>query len=611
VKPRNLPWVLALAAAAAWTVAHVVVHAPRGWPMNVLGEWDLLLTALAIASGYAPDAAIGTLHGPELGSWLVAALVAVPIRLGVDPVTAGKWVAVAFGASSAGVIAWFATWLGRESRTAGIAAGGLAGLLVALAWPGLHFELQGVNGRTPESLLFQLLAVVLVATAAESVRLRSVVLRGGFVGASLCLGWLMSPVALWTTAVVVPVLLWQFLPSSGSPRRGLVAVFAAALGFLAPLALFGVLVPGGGEGLRLFLLDQFGGGMGVNAVGVERLGFGVLGAVSRALEGGAHNPALSLRPIALALFGWGVVLGAAGTLVQAARGRQYRDPAAVASLVALSWLVPLALLPQDIWFYPLAYRYWLLVLGLGFAVLPALLATRARWGRLACGGLALLALLITPTLPRSIIAPAASRAEALVSSGAHRLGPRPGRDRHAAFSALFPQLSVADAVLLAEGYGLALGGDMAVLLIDGSPTEPPWVTVPPLPGSVRQALLVGVGCGLTAVGAVPVKLGELLTEAPAVDRPALFYGLGRCAVDPGRRPMPSAFHAIDASRGSIAGPSWLALGAGLRHSGQPSDALGLDAAHPELTRGWRDPSLPGLRSSVRDPAQLMPPRWIP
>ena len=580
----RLPWALALVAAIAWTVAHLVVHGPRGWPMDVLGEWDLLLTALAIAAGNPPDAAIGTLHGHELGSWLVAALVALPIRLGLDPVTAGKWVAVAFGASSAGVIAWFAAWLGRDSRTSALVAGGLAALLVAVAWPGLHFELQGVNGRTPESLLFQLLAVVLVATAAESEALGPTLLRSALAGATLCLGWLMSPVVLWTAAVVGLALLWKIFPSPPTVRRGLLVIGAATLGFLAPLALFGVLVPGGSEGLHLFFVEQLGG-MGVTPDAADRLGFGVLGMLSGALEGGAHNPALSLRPISLLIFGWGLLLGMVAALVLAVRTLRTRDPAGVAAGIGLSWLLPLALLPLDKWFYPLAYRYWVLLLGLGFAVLPALLAARGRGGRIACGALALLALLITPTLPQSIIAPAATRAEALVSSGAHRMNPRPGRDRHDAFSALFPQVAATDATPLAEGYGLALGGDMAVLLIDDRFAEPPWTTAPLPPGPARQAFLIGVGCGLTAVGVVPVKAVEILSEAPAADRPGLFYGLGRCAVDPDRQPTPSAQEAIEARRADIAGPSWLALGAGLRHAGQPVDVFGSSPAHPEFTRG--------------------------
>lgn len=614
VRQNRLPWLMAPAAAALWTVAHLVVHGPRGWPMNVLGEWDLLLTALAIAAGDAPDAAIGTLHGNELGSWLVAAVVALPIRLGLDPVAAGKCVAVAFGASTAAVIVWLATWLSRESRTASLAAGGLAGLLVAVAWPGFHFELQGVNGRTPEALLFQLLAVVLVVTAAESGGLAAGRRRGVLLGAVLSVGWLMSPVVLWTAGVAAVLFIWRILPEAevaGDRARtaGTVAGCLAA-GFLAPLLLFVVLVPGGGEGLQLFLVDQLGGGLGVAPGEAERLGPAVFGKVGHALEGGAHSPGLVLRPLALAAIGWALLLGLALALGRALWRRRLRDPAGSAAALGLSWLVPLAVLPLDKWFYPLAYRYWVLLLALGLAVLPSLLALRGRTGRIACATLAALALAITPSLPRSIVAPSASRAQALVSSGAHRMNPRPGRDRHAAFSALFPHVAEADRPPLAEGYGLALGGDMAVLIIDERFDRAPWDTVqPPLEGAARQSFLVGIGCGVTAVGVVPAGAVAAFTTAPRADRPALFYGLGRCGVDPARQPTPAARDAIEASRRQTLEADWMALGAGLRDAGQPEDALDLAVEHSEFVKGWEDPTLVGVRSMVPNPAELMPPRW--
>ncbi len=387
---------------------------------------------------------------------------------------------------------------------------------------------------------------------------------------------------------------------------------ALGSGFLLPLALFAVLVPGGVEGLHFFFfVDQTGGGLGLSSEGTDRLGLGVLGAVSAALEGGAHNRELSLRPVGLLVIGWALLLGMVGALVQAAWGRRSRDPAAVASGVALSWLVPLALLPLDRWFYPLAYRYWVLLLALGFAVLPAVLANRGWAGRIVCAALASLALLIAPTLPRSIVAPAASRAEALVSSGAHRMNARPGRDPHAAFSVLSSQIAPADVVPLAEGYGLTRGGDMAVLLIEEQSAEPPWHTLPPMPAPARQAFLIGIGCGLTAVGVVPATAVRVLADAPAADRGALFYGLGRCAVDPNRQPEPSVRDALRELGAELPAGAWLVLGAGLRHAGRAEDALGLGFLPPELSRGWRDPSLAGFQSAVRDPAQLMPPRWMP
>ena len=60
---RALPWLLGLVGAVLWGVAHRVVHGPRGWPMEVPGEWDLLLTSLAVAAGGARR------HGGSVGSF--------------------------------------------------------------------------------------------------------------------------------------------------------------------------------------------------------------------------------------------------------------------------------------------------------------------------------------------------------------------------------------------------------------------------------------------------------------------------------------------------------------------------------------------------------------
>ena len=561
MEQRRVPWLMATFAAACWAVAHVVVHAGRGWPMNVLGEWDLLLTALAIAGGEAPDAALGTLHGNELGSWLVAALVAIPIRAGVDPVAAGKGVALAFGAASAATVAWLAAFLARESIRGAVIAGAAAALLVALAWPGLHFELQGVNGRTPESLLFQLTAVALVVRLAPDASVGSLRRTGVAVGVALSLGWLMSPVVLWTAAVAGFVLVWVVAGPRQRGSRAVEAVVTLGLGFVAPLIAFAVIVPGGFEGLGLFLDEQFGGGLGVTPASADRLGPAVLARVAGALEGGAHNPQLSLRPVGLAAIGWVLVLGLAVAVIRATLRRDWRDPSARGAVIALSWLAPLAVLPLDKWFYPLAYRYWVLLLALGIAVVPAALVGLGRAGQAAAAILAALTVLFAPTLPRSIIAPSAGRAEALVSSGAHRMNPRPDRHRHAAFEALFPHVAREDQPALAEGYGLALGGDMAVDVLDQRHEAGPWQTIrPALSGFVRTQFLVGVGCGVTAIGAVPQEVVDVLSSASLADQPALFNGLARCG-----------------------GPV-LAVGA-LPVDGRP------------------------ITSTVASPAALMPPRW--
>lgn len=539
--------------------------------MDVPGEWDLLLTTLAIAQGAAPDAALGTLHGNELGSYLVAALIAVPVWLGADVVEAAKWVAMGFGAASAATIGWLAATLGRgvglDHRKV-LAAVALSAVLVAGAWPGLHFELAGVNGRTPESLLPQLLAVAFLVTLPPNAARPQLLRRAIGVGALLSLGWLLSPVTLWTLGACGLAAWWMLRTW---PDRA-VATAGAALGVALPLVLFALLIPGGVEGLELFRVEQFGGGLAVSddASG-SPTAFALLGFVHTALEGGAHNPELALRPVLLGVLGWGLVVGLAWVIVQGVRGGTPRSPSVLAAGIALSWLVPLFLLPSDKWFYPLAFRYWVLMLGIGFALLPVLLLQHGRPGAIIGGGLGFAGLLCALTLPRSFIAPAPSRAEALVSTGAHRMNPRPGRDRHATFLALYPYAPAEAKAALAEGYGLALGGDMAVDHVDERPGIVPWVALrESIDDDALAGFLVGVGCGITAVRDVPETAVRAVLDAEPDLRPALVWGLGRCA---GERSFP----ALERSRAYQAGRAGTELG--------------------------------GILSAVAEPARLMPPRW--
>jgi len=558
-------------AAVLWAGSHLLVHAPRGWPMDVPGEWDLLLTSLAIAQGAAPDAALGTLHGHELGSYLVAALIALPVWLGVDAVEAAKYVAMGFGAGSAATIGWLSVTFGVSAgldRRHALSAGLVSGVITAAAWPGLHFELAGVNGRTPESLLPQLLAVALLVTLPPSAGRAQILRRSVSVGALLSLGWLLSPVTLWTLGACGLAALWM-LGSWGD--RG-VASAGAALGVALPLVLFALLIPGGAEGLDLFRVEQFGGGLAVSAeASGTPTAFALLGFVHSALEGGAHNPELTFRPAILGLLGWSLLLALLGAIITGARSGTPRAPRVLAAGIALSWLVPLFLLPSEKWFYPLAFRYWVLMLAIGIAVLPVLLLQLKRPGSMATAGLALLGLLCALTLPRSFIAPAPSRAEALVSTGAHRMNPRPGRDRHATFLALYPYVPTEAKVALAEGYGLALGGDMAVDHVDERPGVPPWVALrDAIDDDALAGFLVGVGCGVTAVRDVPDSVSRALQNTEPELRPALLWGVGRCA---GERPFP----ALEPTRAFQAGRAGSNLG--------------------------------GIQSSVPEPGRLMPPRW--
>ncbi len=539
--------------------------------MQVWGEWDFLLTAQAIAAGHAPDAVLGAMHGNELGSYVVAAGVAALMKLGFDVVVAAKALALAVGASIAGLVAGLSAWLAREgglrTREAGRCAA-LSALLVSCAWPGMHFELAGLSGRTPESVPLQLAALALVVTVPqdEGPWLGP---RALLAGASLGLGWLLSPVTAWTVLACVLVCFAR-LPFG---RSWGLTILLAGVGFFLPVALFGVLVPGGWEGLDLFRVEQFGGaGVGDTVAGGARPGVRVLAYTAAALEGGAHNPSLVIRDRLLA--GVGVVL-VAGLVAGALRGfrtRALRAPGMLVVLVGLSWFIPLALLPEDRWFYPLAYRYWGMMLALAMAWFPVLLV-HGRLGSTVAGVVGVACLVISFTLPRSVVAPAPPRAEALVSATAHSLGPRPGHDRHAAFWALVPHAAAADQPALCEGYGLMLGADFAVDTADGRDVVPPWqIVAPRLPEPARTRFLVGVGCGMTVLGDLSPRAVQAVSSSSGDTKVSVLWGLGRCGEDGS---------ATDQHFGS----------------------------HHVFEAGRAGVGVQSIRSSVSDPKPLLPPRW--
>ena len=571
-RDRRLPWIAAVLSAALWSVTHVLVHRPRGWPqMHVWGEWDFLLTAQAIAAGHPPDAVLGAMHGNELGSYVVAAGVAALMKLGLDVVVAAKVLALSVGASIAGLVAGLSAWLAREgglrTREAATCAV-LSALLVSCAWPGMHFELAGLSGRTPESVPLQLAALALVVTVSPD---------GGswlgpralLAGASLGLSWLLSPVTAWT-ALACGLLCFARL----SFRRSWgLAILLAGVGFFLPVVLFGALVPGGWEGLELFRVEQLrGAGVGDTAAGGARPGVGVLAYTSAALEGGAHNPSLVTRDRLLSGVGFVLVGGLIVGALRGCRTRTFRTPGLLVALVGLSWFVPLALLPEERWFYPLAYRYWGVMLALAMALFPTLLV-HGRFGSAAAGIVGVSCLVVASTLPRSVVAPAPPRAEALVSATAHSLGPRPGHDRHAAFWALMPHAAAADQPALSEGYGLMLGADFAVDMADGRDVAPPWQTVAPrLLEPAQTRFLVGVGCGMTVLGDVSLRAVQAVSSRGGDAKTALLWGLGRCGeAGSAADEHFGSHHVFEAGRAGVGGQS--------------------------------------IRSSVSDPKPLLPPRW--
>jgi hypothetical protein len=569
-----------LASAALWCLCHLLIHVPRGWPFQVFGEWEILLVSLSAAAGELPPLPAGAIHGVEPGAYLVGLLAAPLIALGMSAALAGKVVALSFGAAMAALCTFWTVSLVDELHGVGPArwAGLLVAVLFACSWPGQHFDFAGMSGRTPESLLFQLLALRLALPLAGGPPLagRSPLATPLLCGASLAIAWLFSPLALWTAAVIVVLIA---LPETirgelvgGRARFATRFALGAALPFLA----LGLLLPEGWVGLRLFLADNLAGDvLGVAAGLVREHGDGVaaprpgplylLAKVSRALEGGAHNGALAVRAGALATVAWAGLLALAWTLWQA-RGPAHRQLRLLAA-VSLSWFIPLTLLPLDRGFYPLAYRYWSIPLAIGIMLLAVVsvapLASSAprlrRWGLLVA--LLCIALAPLPSIGRSIIAPAPSLAEAVVSAGAHGMAPRRGYPRHYAFNHLRRHASEQVQLYLSEGYGLALGADAAVTTTRGQVPLPEWhVLRGQVSAGAWRSLLRGIGCGAVAFPSQGAALAEVLLSGPDADDQDIARGVQVCAAATGSNlqlPVPLAQEA-GGSYFSIAQP-WALL----------------------------------------------------
>ena len=537
---------ISLLAGALWMIAHLAIHLPRGWPFPVRGEWEVLLVSMSVAAGDIPPLALGALHGDSPGSYIIALLAASLISLGMSPIVAGKVLAMTLGAAMAALGAGLAVSLVEESRSQGVRlwTGLLCALLFSFAWPGMHFFFAGLSGSTPESLVFQMLALVL-ALAPRGASGPARALGCGF---ALSVAWLLSPLALWT-ALAVPILWLLPRAEQSAPLRSrLFSLWWLALGSAAPLVLLAGLLPDGAGGMSLFLANDMGsaglevslGGLREHGAVIDRAGpLLLIAKVARSLEGGAHNAALALRAVVLAITAWVGVVAVIWTLVRRRDALSSRP--ALLALVAGSWCVPLSLLPLDFGFYPLAYRYWGIPLALSLVLAAVTIGplfagcAGPKIRLVAMTALSVAMAVLVMSLPNSIVAPAVSAAEAAVGSGAHAMDPRAGYSRHAAFRQLSRHARGALRMQLSEGYGLALGADTAVSILRGDQIEPQWLD---LRGQLEprswRALLFGVGCGAATYPAEPTRLLERLFSGSNEENADISRGYQFCLQGSGR-----------------------------------------------------------------------------
>jgi len=523
-RQRELPWLLALATSALWIVAHLAMHLPRGWPFtDRRGEWDFLMTAVAMAAGEPPDVVLGAVFGSELGSYLIAALVAVPVAFGADPPAVTRVLGLLAGLIFVGTATWLSGWFAVRiagSRAAAASVGAASGVM-ALAWQGLHMEFEGLSGNSVESFLLGFVALSVVVTTPAQGAWRRALLVGCLMGVA----GLFSPVAVWSAAGIG---IAGLVLTDGWRRRAKVLLLGV-LGGLIPFFAFALLLPAGDTALESLLELRFGSGVGGLPFSSSAPGLRVIGLVGGALAGSAVNGDLVVRDAALYGLGW---LLASALIVVAITGLGRRDltrRVRVLAAVGASWAVPVMLQSNE-HPYPLAYRYWMVGVGVSFVLLPLALL---RTGRLGAGvGVAsvITALIVAFSLPRAIFDPPLTRAAAIGEAAAHSMAPREGRGRHEQYLRIAPHLAWSDERAgFAEGYGMHLGADHAM---SSPPDTSEWRSLAEaLPENLRPGYLVGVGCGLTVRPLAPRTLTQI-RRGPANHQAPLWWGLGRCSEAP-------------------------------------------------------------------------------
>lgn len=583
----------ASAAAAAWVATHLAIQLPRGWPYFAIGEWDVLLLARAIEAGDPPTMVLGSVHGYQVGSWLVGAAVALLLTLGVPILAASKIVAVSFGATTAALCAGSAAALCRTQRAAVVTAV-LVGVTMAGCWPAWHLDLSGLTGATPESVPFQL-AALLLALFRPWGGVRSAVASG----IALAIAWLFSPATLWVIALSLLALCRPLSPGDSS-LRAITSRLTGALGALSAI-LFGValVLPEGFEGMAVFLSSNLSAGMevflswnvlaaaggagAVEPVGLQKL-TNVLSMAPQTLAP-IEETAPSLLRRAPLLLGGAIVATPLLALWQVLRARRLQ-PSGLLALAAATWVLPLSgfILPEA--------RYFVVPMCLGLLALATSLGHQVDRApeseRLTAGLCALIVVLAACTLGgwfgHSPV-PADSFRQSLLATGAHSIAARTPLTRRAPTAppgpnidssrllALLPHTPEEGRVPLLHGFGLDIGSDPRAGDIIG---REPWL-VPALEQlgdkltpAEYSGLLVGAGCGLV-VNPVTVLHRAGLDRASPDDLALLSYGMGLCApaaeLQYGCPVWPSLSEAFHTPR------SLEAFAAGLRDGALPASRL--------------------------------------
>ena len=511
-----------LLAALCWVTAHFLLYVSGPWRVAPFeGEWDVLLTAKAFAAGEVLPVAAGSIHGFEVGSYLTAAVAAVPLLFGADPTWASRLVAAGIGAAGVGAAAWGAANLLPADRAGerNFVAAAVA-VLASFCFPQWHWLNVGITGTSIEAAVLLVPATLLAASAERSSG------RSAAVGALMATALLYSPVAL----VGVPLLLWLLFGGDRTGRGERARWWAG--GFAVPVVL-AALLPGGPTALLSV------GYSWSNLAAALFAGQGAAGAFAR---GGAWAPLAWLGSMAPGGFfdGRGAVaaVALAGAIPVAAGVSAWRGTPAPrrVGLAALYWLGVLSVVFLRSDGFPEVYRYWAVYDLLGICCLALLLAELSRRAlRLAPAALALLGLVGTLRAAEPLPPPHRGALDVMLSLGGHRTTERLGvgriaSDRHGTFAAVLPQVPAAHAAAFAQAYGVSVADDLSEPGL--IPWWPEW-ELARLRSAVDEAtwrqFLMGLGCGLVAQDRLDAERMRLLDELTGTEWDSVYWGAGACS----------------------------------------------------------------------------------
>ncbi len=525
---------VALAAGAVAVLGLALARDGSGTPFGP-GELDVLLAARSMAAGVVPPLWVGAVHPDATGTWLGALVLSPLLRLGLPDVVALKLLAGLHFALLVGCSAGMAT------RRAGVAAGALAGAILALGAPALVAAHSKYLATTVEVLGLQigLLWATLELLAAKRASLVAVAAIGAGLGVALVYSLHSAVLA----GVVGLALLW-------ARRDRWRTALALCLPALLPLAWFAGLRDATGPSRGPLSVKTLSPGQLLGLLDPTDLATLLTRAPFALLSDTEHIPPdawVRLLHVPLAISLGAALLGA--TALATARRLPRHDVVVLA--YGLGTAAPL-LIAGDLLGYPAAYRYFLPLLPPAAVLLATAVTRGLRRGPPRTLAVSAVVAMTAPglwTTPRST-ATELSRPMASYVAGQHRLG-FARAPLHTHFLMLTPFVRDDELSGWLQGYGVHLGREFtrqAPIAAqeardqrpDPGPGAPEFVDLPPhnpprstraggavgLGAAARRDLLLGVGLGVAEDGVLDAFDCDLVGVTAGRDRAAVWQGVG-------------------------------------------------------------------------------------